>query len=257
MTIRALNKTHISRFLSVAGLLFLLSAPGVPACRAADFPFPSGKFTFDGKPNIGTAKLINTSVTNAALFLNGVYSVDCAQYRKPSDKGYVAIFRPAVFHYERFTAVVKLRPESLTPIENLNPFITSPRTTLLAGGAACRWFVLSSDQDGKVELSLNNGHVSYPIHNLTMTNGQWTTLALTVDLPSKSIAVYANGPRVDELQLAKNFVFDVDDEWKERDKVLTFTDYSCGETFHGLVAELLIFDTVLTSDQVRPLLSKR
>lgn len=258
MTIRALNKTHISRFLSVAGLLFLLSAPGVPACRAADFPFPSGKFTFDGKPNIGTAKLINTSVTNAALFLNGMYSVDCAQYRKPSDKGYVAIFRPSVFNYERFTAVVKLRPESLKPIENLHPDPdTSPKTTLLAGGDACRWFVLSSDQDGKLELSLNNGHVRYPIHNLTLTIGQWTTLALTVDLQAKAIAVYANGTRIDELQLAKNFVFDVDDEWKEHDKVLTFTDYSCGETFHGLVSELLTFDAVLTSDQVRQLLPKR
>jgi hypothetical protein len=259
MTIRALNKTHISRFLAVAALLFLLSAPGVPACRAGDFPFPSGKFTFDGKRNIGTAKLINTSVTNAALFLNGVYSVDCGQYRKPSDKGYVAIFRPSVFNYERFTTVVKLRPESLKPIENLHPENTSPRTTLLAGGDSTRWFVLSSDQDGKVELLLNNGHVSYPIHNLTLTNGQWTTLALTVDLQAEAIAVYANGTRVDELLLAKDFVFDVDhdDDWKEHDKVLTFTDYSCGETFHGLVAGLLTFDAVLTSDQVRQLFPKR
>jgi hypothetical protein len=244
MTIRAPSKIHIGRLLGVLGLLSLLSAAGVSTGRAEGFPLLSGKFTFEGKPYVGTATLINTSVTNAALFLNGEYSTDYWGDGKPGGKGYTAVFRPSVFHYERFTAVVKLRPENI-----------SVGAILLAGGVSCRWFVLSSDQDGKVELSLNNRRFRHPIHNLTLTNGQWITLALTVDLQAKAIVVYANGTRVDELVLPEGFVLDVmnDEKWKEHDKVLTFTNYSYGGTFHGLVAGLLTFDTILTGDQLRQL----
>lgn len=88
-----------------------------------------------------------------------------------------------------------------------------------------------------------------------MTNGQWTTLALTVDLQTKAIVTYANGNQVDELLLPKDFVSNVmnDEKWKDHDKVLTFTDFSDGGTFHGLVAGLLTCDAILTGDQVRHL----
>jgi len=41
-----------------------------------------------------------------------------------------------------------------------------------------------------------------------------------------------------------------DEKWKEADKVLTFTDCANGGTFRGLVAGLLTFNSVLTSNQV-------
>lgn len=248
MTIRPLKKLHIGCLIAAVGLLSLLLAPDVSTASAAGFPVPSGKFTFEGKPYIGTAILTNTSVTNAALFLNGEYSTDYWGDGKPGGKGYTAVFRPSLLHYERFTAVVKLRPEKI-----------SAGATLLAGGVSCRWFVLTSDQGGKIELSLNNHAFRHPIPNLTLTNGQWITLALTLDLQAKTIALYANGNRVDELRLPEDFVLDVvnDETWKEHDKVLTFTNYSYGGTFHGLVAGLLTFDAILTGDQVRQLFPKK
>ncbi len=247
MNIRTLDKLRIDHFL-VVGVLSLFTALGVLDCHAADLPTASGKFTFDGKPHIGTATLTNTIVTNASLFLNGVYYTS-------DGKPYTAVFRPSVFHYDRFTTVVKLRPEmEMTSKQNWQ---RSPRNVLLAGGPAHRWLVLSCDPSGKVKLSLNNNTFNYPyptnhpIKNLTVTNGQWTTLALTVDLQAKSIVTYANGNRVDELRLPKDFVLSVmnDEEWKEADKELTFTDYSDAGTFHGHVAGLLTFDAILTDDQ--------
>lgn len=245
MTIRTLSRLRIGQFL-VVGVLSLFPTPGVLDCHAADLPTPSGKFTFEGKPYIGTATLTNTTATNASLFLNGVYFF-------ADGKPYTAVFRPTVFHYEGFTAVVKLRPEKeVTPKQDWYP---APGNVLLAGGQAHRWLVLRCDRSGKVKLSLNNNNFNYPtnhpIKSLTVTNGQWTTLALTVDLQTKTIVTYANGNRVDELLLPKDFVLDVvnDRQWKEADKVLTFTDYSDGGTFHGHVAGLLTFDAILTDDQ--------
>jgi hypothetical protein len=137
--------------------------------------------------------------------------------------------------------------------------LRSQGTVLLAGGEACRWLVLSSDEGGEVELSLNNHEFCHPIQNLTVTNGQWTTLAMTVDLQAKTIVTYADGNRVDELLLPKDFVLDVmnDETWKESDKVLTFTDYSDGGTIHGYIAELLTFDSILTGEQVGRLFWQR
>jgi hypothetical protein len=238
------------RFLSFAAAAATLSSLHSLDARAADLPTPSGKFTFEGQPHIGTVCLTNTTVTNASLFLNGVYYF-------ADGKPYAAVFRPSVFDYDRFTIVVKLLPENKLRPEKTSQghVLLSPWTVLLAGGESCRWLVLRSNKDGKVELALNNHEFRHAITNLTVTNAQWTTLALTVDLQAKAIGIYANGNQVDRLLLPKDFVLKVmnDEKWKEGDKALTFTDYADGGTFHGLVAGLLTFDAILTGDQVRRL----
>jgi hypothetical protein len=212
-------------------LLFLLS--NTRFCYGADFPTPSGKFTFEGKNYTGTAILENTLKTNKSLYLNGEYY---------SDKAYTALFAPVSFDYHRFTVVVKLRPYSLG-------------APLLVGGRSCRWLGLYSITNGSVELSFNNFEFRHSVEKLTITNGQWITLAVSVNLPSKKVVVYANGTPVDEVTLPRDFALDVtnDEKWKESDKHLTFTDYSHGEAYRGLVGGLLVFNSVLSDEQVRRL----
>jgi hypothetical protein len=220
-------------------IAFLLLLPIVSNSGAGTLPAPSGKFTFEGNPYIGTASLTNTAVTNNSLHLNGVYFM---QFGKPSG----AEFRPRVFDYRRFTVVVKLQPED------------SREKTLFAGGTASRWFVIRTDKQSRVELSFNNFEFRHPIGSLAVTNGQWITLALVFDLQARRALVYADGRRADEVVLPKDFDFYVikDATWREPDKVLTFTDYSNGNTFKGLVSGVLIFDTILSADQVRRLFPK-
>jgi hypothetical protein len=216
-------------------------------CHAADIPAPSGRFTFEGKPYTGTVTLTNTSVTNGSLYLNGHYHYHDQRDGRPFGEPYTALFRPLAFDYQQFTAVVKLRPEDI-----------SHGATLLAGGTGHRWLVLSADKDGRVELSLNNFQFRHPVASLTVTNGQWITLALSFDLQRRRVVIYANGAGADEVQLPKEFVLDVmnDVKWKEPDKVLGFTDYAHGGTFRGLVAGLLTFNSTLAPNQVRPLFPK-
>ena len=214
---------------------FLALLLNVMACHAADFPAPSGRFTFDGTRYTGTVTLLDPIITNSSLYLTG-------EYKWPP-----AAFRPLIFNYQRFTVAAKLRPE-----------IVSHGVTLLAGGTAHRWFVLNTDKDGRVELSFNNHEFRHAVEGLTVTNGQWTILALTFDLQSKRAVVYANGKRADEIVLPETFNLDIinDLKWRDSDKELTFTDCSGGGTFRGLVAGLLAFDSTLSSNQVRLLFPK-
>jgi hypothetical protein len=218
---------------------FLILLQVVSNSYAGAFPAPTGRFTFEGNPYIGTANLTNTVISNNSLHLNGIYFT---QFGNPS----VAVFKPKVFDYRRFTVVVKLQPES------------SCEKALFAGGTSCRWFVMRTDKQGRVELSFNNFQLRHPVESLAVTNGQWITLALCFDLQSRRAIIYADGRRADEVILPKDFDLAVisDATWRESDKVLTFTDYSNGNTFEGLVAGVLIFDAILSADQVLRLFPK-
>jgi hypothetical protein len=225
------QKTSILvRPIGLAGILLLVLLPGILICRAADFPAPSGRFTFEGKKQIGTATLNDSIITNSSLYVTG-------EYKWPP-----AVFRPLVLSYHRFTVVTKIRPD-----------FVNYGATLLVGGTGHRWFIISANKDGKIELSFNNHAFRHPVEGLTITNGQWTTLALAFDLQAKRAVIYANGTRADEIVLPENFDLAVvnDMKWKESDKELTFTDGATGGTFRGLVAGLLTFDSILSPDQVR------
>jgi len=106
----------------LVGFLASFLVLNIVTCHAAGFPTPSGKFTFEGKRYAGTITPTDTIITNNSLYLTG-------DYKWPP-----VAFRPLVFDYRRFTVVVKLRPE-----------IISHGVTLLAGGTACRWFVVNAD----------------------------------------------------------------------------------------------------------------
>jgi hypothetical protein len=220
----------------------------VLACKAAEFPVPSGRFTFDGKPNIGTVVLSNAVIRDSALYLNGVYSSD--YWRDGiTNGGYTAVFRPTKIDYQAFTIVVKLKPESFSV----------GRNTLLVGGASCRWLALTIDEQGHLELSLNNRRFRHTVQDVTMQTNQWIAAAVSFSLNTRKVVIYLNGKRVDEVSLQEDFVLDVmnDQKWKDYDQVWTFTNYSYCGTFQGLVAGLLAFDTILTDDQVRQLFPKR
>jgi hypothetical protein len=208
--------------------LFLLVITSVHA-NAEEFPAPSGRFTFEGKAYIGTATLTNATIRDKALYFDG-------KYRVPA-----ATFWPRAFRYQQFTVVTKLQPGNFTN-----------EIALLVGGTAHRWLALKADYRGQVKLSLNNSDFRQVIERVKVKKGEWITLAVSFDLQTLKIVVYANGVRVSQILLPQGFVLAVvnDAKWRDSDKVWTFTDFSSGDTFQGLVAGLLTFDTVLSDDQV-------
>jgi len=209
---------------------------------ASDFPAPSGSFIFDGRPYIGTTTLTNTSFTNKSLSLNGRYYNADQHKRMPDGYSYHANFRPLTLDYRRFTAIVKLCPADIAHAR-----------VLLVGGTAHRWLVLRADESAKLEICFNNHDFLHTAGGSRITNGQWITIAVSVDLESRRVELYVNGSRADELVLPQGFTLNVlnDETWRESDREFMLTDYGDGGNFQGLVAGLLTFDSILSSNQVR------
>lgn len=226
----------VSVAMRLVGLVALVLLVSAGPAYGADFPTPSGKFTFEGKRRVGSATLADATITNGWLYLSG-------EYKWPP-----ALFWPSALDYQRFTVVAKLRPEN-----------TSHGNTLLVGGTGHRWFVISTDNDGRVQVSFNNHEFRHPVESLTITNDRWITLALAFDLKAKRAVLYADGKRADEIVLPDNFDLAVinDAKWRDSDKHLTFTDGANGGTFRGLVAGLLTFDAILSPEQVPRLFPKK
>ena len=186
-------------------ILFLfLGLTNILVCHAAVFPAPSAKFTFEGKPFIGTAILTNTTVRNNALYLNGKYSTDYWGDDKQGSKGYTAVFRPSAFHYEKFTVAIKVQPEDTS----------AQKKTLLVGGPSFRWLALHIGDQNHLELALNNRRFHHIIESVTITNGQWITLAVSFDLKARKIVVYSDGVRAEQILLPADFVLEIMDDTK-------------------------------------------
>jgi hypothetical protein len=230
-------------------LTLLLFVASISICAATEPLSPSGEFLFDGKhPYVGVATVSNIMVRGKALYLNGKYSTD---YWGDDKKhvGYTAVFRPSNLTYEKFTVAVKLRPED----------VSGSKGTLLVGGASARWLALTVVETNRLELSLNNHRFRHTVENVAITNGAWITLAASFDQETRRVVVYVNGLRAEEIQLPGDFTLDImnDEKFREYDKVWTFTNYSYGGTFQGLVAGLLSFNVILSDDQVKQLFSDK
>jgi hypothetical protein len=230
-------------------LAFLFLLAGLAICAAAEVPSPSGEFLFDGKhPYVGKATVSNVTVRGEAIYLNGKYSTDYWGDDK-QHVGYTAVFRPLNFSYEKFTVAVRLKPEN----------ISGAKKTLLVGGASARWLALTVIETNRIELSLNNHRFHQTLDNITVSNGVWITLAASFNLEARKVIVYANGIRIAEIRFPADFILDVmnDEKFRGYDKVWTFTNYSYGGTFQGLIGGLLSFDKILSDDQIKQLFSSK
>jgi hypothetical protein len=125
--------------------------------------------------------------------------------------------------------------------------------------ASARWLALTVVETNRLELSLNNHRFRHTVENVAITNGAWITLAASFDQETRRVVVYVNGLRAEEIQLPGDFTLDImnDEKFREYDKVWTFTNYSYGGTFQGLVAGLLSFNVILSDDQVKQLFSDK
>jgi len=235
-------------FISMTGRIALLAGLIVGGLSAGNAPAQSiptdgllahFKFNGDGKDDTGSNPdfdLKNTEFIDDALFLNGIY-----EYRDG------AAFRANVavpkISYQTFSVAVRFK--LATPREGAS------QPNLMTGGTSYRWFGLrfSDTTGGKLIVYLNNGDYAQRMEGTAVKPNTWTTIVCTVDLPLRRIAVYENGKLAGTMSLPKDFVLDVLAK-DVKDKVWSFTNYSGGDTFHGWVDDLALYDRVLTADDV-------
>jgi len=213
----------------------------VPSASPQPFQPPTGaskdiigRFTFDGPTPDPGAQIRNATQQNGALQLNGEY-----ENRKPP--GYRAVFSTPDLDYTRFTVAARLYPER-------------EKDVLLVGGTGYRWLSLRWLSATSLTLFMNNQRFNHTISGVDIPLQQWVTLSVSCDLSAKQVVVYVNGKNAARVALPNDFKLEVIGSRAEKsDKVWTPTNYSNGTAFKGLLDELVVYNRVLSDQEIAAL----
>lgn len=227
-----------------SGLALSLQSAEVPESGLLDYFDFNTPREIDALGN-GILDLKNVTFENGTIFLNGEY--ERSYDENGNGSGYRAVaklFRR--WKYESFTVALDFFQLSSS---------TRGQKNILTGGESHRWMSLFNDE-GHLALSLNNGESTHVFANGPLKADRWQRLVCAVDLNEGIIHTYLNGVKLDDIQLAPDFQWNVIGTSREiRDKSFTFTNYSSGQVLYGYADNLMIFDHALSSEEVAPLLS--
>jgi hypothetical protein len=210
-----------------------------PPIQPSEPPKPLAHYRFRGNANDEDKAnppfaLNNTSFKDNALYLNGVYGMS----KDPN--GYRAVGRTPKLDYTTFTVALRFKAESFD----------GKKYNLLTGGTLYRWFGLSRSFRG-LHVTLNNQRFRHEVKEARIEQGKWTVLVCGMDVARRKGVVYLNGVKIEELTLPEGLALEViGSPAEDSDKVWTFTNYSNGSTFHGLVSELIIYGKLLSPAEV-------
>jgi len=224
---------------SVVVALFLGMVPSSASGQVTTPPAPYANFRFNGNDKNSakgdaTLELRNTQFKENAIYLNGKY--DGAE-----KDGYRAVCKTPRIDYTKFTVAIRFKAEEFNP--NMNNLIT--------GGTSYRWFGMNRSQAGNLVITLNNQAFSHEIKDASLEAGKWTVVACAVDLSTRKVTAHVNGKIAAEIDLPSDFQLEVmNSTAKESDKAWTFSNYSNGSVFHGLVDRLLIYDRALGAGEL-------
>lgn len=204
-----------------------------PAEPAAHFRFDdSGKNEVKGGAEFD---LTNTEFKEKALYLNGQYD------RGNAAGGYRVVCKAPNLDYDTYSVALRVKAEEFG----------DRKSNLFTGGTSYRWFGLERSAAGNLVVTLNNGRFRKEVEGAALKAGEWVVVACAVDVPGRAVTVAVNGKKVAVVDLPKDFAVEVaKSKARDADKVWSFTNYSNGNVFHGLVDELLIYGQALTADEL-------
>jgi len=193
-------------------------------------------YRFDGDAkdsNKGNAdfSLSDTEFRDNALYLNGIY--DRGEYK-------VTCMTPGLNH-EKFSVAMRFQAEELIPPKKSN---------LITGGRSMRWFSLQQSKRGNLEITFNNGTFRKEVEGAALEKGKWTVVACSVDIRGRKVVVALNGKKVASIDLPEDFKLEAAGQKGFGDRAWTFTNYSNGNVFHGLVDELIIYGRALSEEEL-------
>jgi hypothetical protein len=134
---------------------------------------------------------------------------------------------------------------------------TEPGRNILTGGTESRWFGISLDMGGHLELTFNDGQVARPITGVELRADGWDWLVCSVDVPAKKCVVLLNGMMAGPIALPADFVLNAKPQLNRMDNSWTFTNYADTRTFCGWVDEFLFYERELTTAELTGLGRRR
>jgi hypothetical protein len=185
-------------------------------------------------------ELINTTFVDNHLYLNGVYDYGCPDF------GYKASATIPEFNFDAFTISLEFNPEQWGLVDH--PSCSGDSANIIAGSRFNRWLRLWWS-NGDLTLLLNNqGGSNDFIHTYSgvdLSEDQWHRVVASIDPTSRNIVVFLDGKNLGSVSLPADFIL-----FPGTENSLTFTDYSTGRTFFGLVDNLMVFDQALSATEI-------
>lgn len=197
-------------------------------------------YRFDGNPKDEKPwnpdfQLKNTEFRDNALYLNGIYGIG----KTPNE--FRAVCLTPNLDYNQFTVALRFKAEDFN----------AKMVNIFSGGTACRWFGMFRSKSGNLTITLNNANFSHEIKTARLTPGKWTVVACGVDVQNRKVSVFFDGKKADAFDLPHGFKLDViGSRFEKGDKVWSFSNYSNGTTFHGLVDECIIYGEMLSDAEL-------
>lgn len=211
-------------------------------------------------------ELQNTEFKDDAVYLNGLYDLSVEK------GGYRAVCKTSGLEIERFTVAMRFKSEPHRLFHGEKNILDT--TNLFTGGVSSyRWFGLERTHNGNLVVWLNNGMYRKEIKGAFLEHEKWTVVACSVDIPARKVIAGVKGKKVTVIDLPKDFEFlyfpteiqgveipkEVLDRFatwkremmnKDTEKAWSFSNYSNGGVFHGLVDELIIYGRALNADEL-------
>jgi len=246
-----MNISSISLLLASAVALTLaspaLAQSSAQPPQSGPAPGSLAHFRFNGTagdehPGNPSFLLKNTEFRENALYLNGKYENDGGK------DGYRAICPAPKLDYHKFTVALRFKAEAFGEKNPTGPF-GDRKSTIFMGGEGYRWFGMSRSKAGHLVITMNNSRYHWEIDEAPLKTDTWTVVACGVDVNARKVAVYLNGKKAASFNLPPDFKLDaVDADPRGSDKLWTFTDYSHGGTFQGLIDECIIYGEMLSDE---------
>jgi len=198
-----------------------------------DFTQPSSWASFS---------FVNVKQRVDGILLNGIYE----HGGKPS--GYRALIPDPSINYKDYTVAITVKP-----------FDTQgDHQTIICGGPSYRWFSLQSDAKGNLSVTLNNQDVMLAVTNASIRPNKWTTIVASVSETKGHIIISIDGKKAELLRIPVDYKSSIiGSDAESHDRLWTFTNYSNGRVFHGIIHQLIAYNAALNERECESLVIPR
>jgi len=242
----------------------------LPVVRVAAANDVLAEYRFDGVAveeltNSSGWELKNVRMSGGALYLNGIYE------HIGRGHGYRAVAPISGLDYEHFTVSLDFcpldfsrargaRPAWLShlPAKIRNAFFddwlarrATDHACILVGGTSYRWMGFSC-KDGLLELTLNNQEFTHRFEGVRLPTRRWHNLICAFDLERRTVVTFLDGQQLQTVRLPHEFKLEVvGAPDANKDKQLSFANYSNGSVFNGYGDNLVIFGRALDAVEIK------
>jgi hypothetical protein len=179
--------------------------------------------------------LTNAPIVNNALYLTGIYEHD-------GIGGFRTSWRIPELNKDSFSFALQFYPLSFDIVGN----------NIITGGEGRRWIGLSASSRGQLLLTLNNQRISHLYSDVTISECEWHTVIVVVNVPASRVQVVLDGQALAPVELDSDFSWRTDTTGPAD---FTLANYLTVGAFYGYVDNLVVYGHALSDGELADITS--